>query len=89
MSRMGFDARKHEGWLYALAFLIALTLRLLHLGAAPLTDAEALPAMQALQLVQGLRPALAPYPAYILLTSVQDKLVFHRFGECVPIKRIQ
>ncbi|MBI5944880.1 MAG: hypothetical protein HY864_10975 [Chloroflexi bacterium] len=61
---------KHEGWLYALAFLLALGLRLAELGAVPLTDAEALPALQALHIAQGLKPALSPHPFYILSTSI-------------------
>jgi hypothetical protein len=61
---------KREGWLYTLAFLLALGLRLSQLGAFPLTDAEAGPALQALRLSQGLKPALAPHPFYILSTSV-------------------
>jgi hypothetical protein len=61
---------KHEGWLYALAFLFAIALRFIQLGAMPLTDAEAAPALQALQIAQGFKPALDPYPFYILFTSV-------------------
>ncbi len=61
---------KYEGWLYALAFLLALALRLAHLGAMPLTDAEAAPALQALRIAQGSSPALAPHPFYILSTAI-------------------
>ena len=61
---------KNEGWLYMLAFLLALGLRLIQLGAMPLTDAEAAPALQALHIAQGLKPALSPHPFYILSTSV-------------------
>jgi len=61
---------KHEGWLYALAFLIAIALRFIQLGAMPLTDAEAAPALQALHIAQGLKPALSPHPFYILSTAV-------------------
>ena len=61
---------KHEGWLYALAFLLALGLRLTQLGAMPLTDVEAAPALQALQIAQSLKPALSPHPFYILSTSI-------------------
>lgn len=60
---------KREGWLYALAFLIAIALRLTQLGAMPFSDAEAAPALQALQLARGLRPVLDPHPLYILVTS--------------------
>lgn len=61
---------KYEGWLYALAFLLALGLRLAQLGAMPLNDIEAAPALQALHIAQGLKPALAPHPFYILSTSI-------------------
>jgi hypothetical protein len=61
---------KHEGWLYALAFLLAIALRFTQLSALPLTDAEAAPALQALHIAQGLKPALSPHPFYILSTSI-------------------
>ncbi len=61
---------KHEGWLYALAFLFAIALRFIQLGAMPLTDAEAAPALQALRIAQGLKPALSPHPLHILFTSI-------------------
>ena len=61
---------KHEGWLYALAFLFAIILRFAQLGAMPLTDTEAAPALQALHIAQGLKPALDPHPLYILSTSI-------------------
>src|SRR5215216_5085412 len=64
-SRLNF-----EGWLYGLAFLIALGFRLIALGALPLNDSEATLAMQALHIAQGTRPLLGPQPAYILLTSI-------------------
>ncbi len=61
---------KNEGWLYGLAFLIALGFRLIQLGASPLTDSEATLALQALHIAQGQAPLLAPQPGYILLTSI-------------------
>lgn len=61
---------KHEGWLYGLAFLIALALRFIALGAAPLTDSEATLALQSLALARGESPLLAPQSAYILFTAV-------------------
>ena len=68
---------KHEGWLYALAFLCAIFLRFAHLGAMPLTDAESAPALQALHIAQGLKPALDPHPLYILFTSI----LFFLYGD--------
>jgi len=61
---------KYEGWLYGLAFLIAVALRFIQLGAAPLTDAEATLALQAFHLAKGQGEILAPQPAYILFTSL-------------------
>lgn len=61
---------KYESLLYLLAFLIALALRFIALGAMPLADAEAAPALQALRIAYGENPALAPHPFYILTTSV-------------------
>lgn len=61
---------KYEGWLYGLAFLIAIALRFIQLGAAPLTDSEAQLALQAFRLAQGQSQLLAPQPAYILFTSI-------------------
>ena len=67
---MNYRHFKHEGWLYALAFALAILLRFTQLGAMPLTDVEAAPALQALQISQGLKPALDPHPFYILSTAV-------------------
>jgi hypothetical protein len=67
---MNSSSPKNEGWLYWLAFLIALGFRLIQLGASPLTDSEATLALQALHIAQGKAPLLGPQPGYILLTSV-------------------
>src|SRR5512141_2636815 len=56
--------------LYFLAFILALSIRLIKLDSLPLTDMEAQWALQALGVAQGTRPALGSQPAYILLTSV-------------------
>jgi len=61
---------RYEPVLYGLAFILALTIRVIKLGALPLTDAEARWALQALGVAQGTQPALGSQPAYILLTSV-------------------
>ncbi len=58
-----------EHYLYGLAFLLALGMRLYQLGAAPLTDGEAGWALQALGLAHGESVTLGAQPAYILLTS--------------------
>src|ERR1051325_5840480 len=60
---------KHKGWLYGLAFLFALALRFIELGAASLTDSEATRALQALHLAEGKSVLLAPQPLYLLFTS--------------------
>jgi len=61
---------KYEGWLYWLAFLIALALRMIQLGAMPLTDSESQLALQALHIAQGKEVILGGQPAYVLFTSV-------------------
>ncbi len=61
---------KNEGWLYGLTFLIALGFRLLQLGATPLTDSEAILALQALDIARGGSPLLGTQPAYVLFTSI-------------------
>ncbi len=59
-----------ETVLFALAFGLAIGLRLLRLGEVPLSDDEARWAMQAFDLTKGLHPALGPQPVYILLTAL-------------------
>jgi hypothetical protein len=58
-----------EHYLYGLAFLLALGMRLFQLGAAPLTEVEAGWALQALGLAHGGVVTLGAQPAYILITS--------------------
>ncbi|MCC7117465.1 MAG: hypothetical protein IT310_02980 [Anaerolineales bacterium] len=60
---------KYEGWLYGLAFLIAVGLRLPGLGYIPLNETEARLALEALRLAAGLKQALSPHPGYILSTA--------------------
>ncbi len=55
---------------YALAFGVALAIRLIRLGELPLGDDEARWALQALNLTKGLKPILGPQPAYVMLTSL-------------------
>lgn len=62
--------RLSDNSLFALAFLIALTLRLVNLGLPSLTDLEAGWALQALRAADGLRPVLGPFPAYLLPTAL-------------------
>ena len=61
---------KREYWLYGLAFVLALVLRLIRLGAFPLSDVEAVPALQAIQVALGAHPIIGPHPAYVLLTGI-------------------
>lgn len=56
--------------LFGLAFILALTLRFLHLGANPLTDSEAKWALQALEISRGGHPVLGGQPGYLVLTAV-------------------
>lgn len=67
---MNSSRLKNEGWLYWLAFLLAIGFRLIQLGAPPLTDSEGALALQALHIAQGTNPLLAPQPGYILFTSI-------------------
>ena len=67
---MNSSRLKNEGWLYWLAFLIALGFRFIQLGASALSDSEATLALQALHIAQGQSPLLDPQPAYILFTSI-------------------
>ena len=67
---MNSSRLKNEGWLYWLAFLIALGFRFIQLGASPLGDSEAALALQALDIARGQSPLLDPQPAYILFTSI-------------------
>jgi len=67
---MNSSRLKYEGWLYWLAFLLALGLRIIQLGATPLTDSEAQFALQALHIARGQEALLGPQPAYILFTSI-------------------
>ena len=61
---------RFEPLLYALAFILALLVRVAKLDAMPLSDNEARWALQALGVAQGTRPLLGSQPAYILLTSI-------------------
>lgn len=65
-----------ESLLYLFALLLALAVRLVGLGALPLTDLEAKWALQALGVAQGAHPALGSQSAYVLLTSI----LFFTFG---------
>jgi len=61
---------------YALALAISVGLRFVQLGALPLSDYEAGWALQALHVIQGLKPAIGPNPAYVHLTA----FIFYIFG---------
>ena len=63
-----------EDGLYLLFFGLALVLRLFNLGAAPLTDAEANWALQALDLARGEQPHIGPQAAYVLMTGLSFAL---------------
>jgi hypothetical protein len=73
-----------ERILYSLAFLMALGIRLLHLGAAPLSDYEAGWALQAFEVAGGGSAALGPAPGYLLLTG----LLFFLFGDSNAFARL-
>ena len=60
---------RRETGLYLLAFSIGLAVRLIGLGALPLSDLEAKWALQALDIANGTRSVLGSQPAYVVLTS--------------------
>ncbi|MBE0408710.1 MAG: hypothetical protein IBX69_03145 [Anaerolineales bacterium] len=65
-----------EHGLYILAFALAAGVRLLQLGAAPLSEFEANWALQALQVSKGEITGIGPNPGYVSLTG----LLFFLFG---------
>ena len=75
-----------EHALYLLAFLLALGVRLLRLGATPLPDFEAGWALQALAISgQGqMQPALGPNPGYAMITG----FLFYLFGSSNGLARL-
>jgi hypothetical protein len=73
-----------EKTLFVLAILLALGLRLWHLGQAPLSDFEASWALQALHLSRGDSLSLGPSPGYVLLTG----LIFFLFGSSNMMARL-
>lgn len=73
---MQFRPIKRESVLYGIAFILAIALRFINLGALPLSDTEASWALQALHVAQGTHPLLGPQPIYVLSTS----LLFFLFG---------
>jgi hypothetical protein len=63
------DTSRRDNTLFVLAFILALTLRLVRLDVLPLSDLEANWALQAFQLSKNAHPALGPQPGYILPTA--------------------
>ncbi len=59
-----------EHFLFALAFLLGLGLRLVNLGQAPLSDFEATWALQALSVARGQSFAIGSQPGYVLLSGL-------------------
>jgi hypothetical protein len=71
----GLNFMKTPRWtiehaLFGLAFLLALGVRFLNLGAAPLSDTEASWALQSVKIANGGQPALGPNPGYVMITSL-------------------
>jgi hypothetical protein len=73
-----------EGTFYLLAFSLALFVRLLQLGAVPLSDFEANWAIQALALARGQSFNMGPQPLYVVLTG----LIFYIFGSSGFLARL-
>jgi hypothetical protein len=61
---------KIEHILYAMAFLMALGVRLFRLGAVPLSDDEAIWALQALSIARGEPISMGPQPLYVVVTGL-------------------
>jgi len=78
------NTSQRDNALFILAFILALTLRLVRLDVLPLSDLEANGALQAFQLSQNAHPALGPQPGYILPTA----LLFFIFGSTDLAARI-
>lgn len=72
---MSFNRLSIEQVLYGLAILLALTLRLLNLGAIPLADSEAVLALQAFDVSQGEKVAIDPQPGFAALTGLTFALL--------------
>lgn len=66
---MSLRRLRFEHALYAVAFLLALALRLVGLGRLPLNNDEAGLALQVLSLSQGQQALIDPHPAYLMLTT--------------------
>jgi len=80
---MKLDRISGERLLLILAFVLALGVRLLHLGSTPLSDYEAGWGLQAWYVAKGDSIALGPQPGYSLLTG----LVFFVFGSSNALAR--
>ena len=75
---------QRDNALFILAFILALTLRLVRLDVLPLSDLEANWALQAFHLSQNAHPALGPQPGYILPTA----LLFFILGSSDFVARV-
>src|SRR4030067_1906443 len=73
-----------EHGLFLLAVALALALRLLRLGVAPLSDYEAEWALRALQVSGGEQAVLGPGPGYALLSGA----TFFLFGNSNALARL-
>lgn len=73
-----------EHVLYLLAFVVAVLLRVLHLGVMPLSEYEADWALSALRILQGNAVVLEPQPIYTTFTS----LLFFLFGDQEAVSRL-
>jgi hypothetical protein len=69
---------------YGLAFALALVLRLVMLGAAPLSESEAALALQSLGIAHGARPELAGQPGTLMVSAA----LFFLFGSSNFLARL-
>ena len=57
-------------WFWVGALVLGLAVRMVNLGALPLTDSEAAAAQQALDLARGVKGGMGPQVAYVQLTGL-------------------
>lgn len=78
------NTSQRDNALFILAFVLALTIRLIRLDSLPMGDVEADWALQAFHVSQNAHPALGPQPGYILPTA----FLFFVFGSSEFVARL-
>ncbi len=81
---MKFNRLFSEPWLYVIAMILALAVRLVNLGVPALTNGEAAWALQALDSVRGRQPLIGSQAGYVQLTT----LLFFIFSPTTFLARL-